>query len=298
MNRKVEILSLISGLVFLISGVAKSLDINGFSNTIALYGFENLEFLSPLIVLIEVITGLLLVFQIYPKKTAIISNLLLLGFTLVYSYGLLFKGIDDCGCFGQIHFLNTSPIFTFIRNIILMMFLIYVSVKSGNNYSKNNKFTVIMIIAVIGIVSFISGYGYKVRNNKKERNQDNNSAQNAELKEFISTSKDSTYLIFAFTYTCPHCMNSMENLKKYENFGVVDKVIGLSMEDSIREQKFMEIFAPDFEIKKFAPKTLFRLTNTFPTAFYVRNDSIIAKFSGELPCAFVFSQTILKYTTQ
>ncbi|MDR2563903.1 MAG: DoxX family protein [Prevotellaceae bacterium] len=294
MSKKIGILSLISGLVFLISGVAKSLDINGFSKTIALYGFENLQFLSPLIVLIEVIAGLLLVFQIYTRKIAIAGTLLLFGFTLFYSYGLLFKGIDDCGCFGQIHFLNTSPVFTFIRNIILMIFLIYVSVKSDNNYGKSNKLTVIVIIAVVGIVSFISGYGYKITNNKKEDNRAYKSVENTELQEFISISRDSTYLVFAFTYTCPHCMNSIENLKQYENFGVVDKVLALSIEDSISEQKFRKIFAPNFEIKKFAPKTLFQLTKTFPTAFYIRNDSVIAKFSGELPCAFVFSKTIIR----
>ncbi|MDR3327130.1 MAG: hypothetical protein LBT04_03220 [Prevotellaceae bacterium] len=89
-------------------------------------------------------------------------------------------------------------------------------------------------------------------------------------------------------------MNSIENLKQYENSSAVDKVVGLAVEDSIAEQNLKKNFTPNFEIKNFAPKTLFQLTKSFPTAFYIRNDSVIVKFSGELPCSYVFFKTILE----
>jgi hypothetical protein len=85
-------------------------------------------------------------------------------------------------------------------------------------------------------------------------------------------------------------MNSIENLKQYEPFGVVDKVIGLALEDSVAEQNFRKIFQPNFIIQNYSSRELFCLTNSFPTTYFIKNGSIITKFSGELPCAYVFSK--------
>jgi proteasome assembly chaperone (PAC2) family protein len=82
-------------------------------------------------------------------------------------------------------------------------------------------------------------------------------------------------------------MNSVENLKQYESLGVVDKVIGLALADSIVGEKFVEIFKPNFPIQNYVKKELLRLTNSFPSAYYIKNDSIVMEFSGELPCAYV-----------
>ena len=120
MNKRIEIYSLISGIVFLISGIAKAIDISVFSNVITQYGFENLQFISPIIIMTEVSVGLLLIFQVWQKWTAFSGAFLVTCFTVVYAYGLIFKGIEDCGCFGKITTLNTSPIVTFLRNSILL----------------------------------------------------------------------------------------------------------------------------------------------------------------------------------
>ncbi len=286
MNKKTEIYSLISGLVFLISGIAKAIDISIFSNVITQYGFLGVEFIAPLIVLIEVLIGLLLVFQVWEKWSALAGALLVIGFTIVYVYGVIFHDVENCGCFGKITMLNTFPVFTFLRNAILIYLLIIVWRKGGNKQNVN-KWIVVIALFLMSLTAFMSGYTYK-RTNKKQEGSPPVAVGESILKEFISTSKDSTYLVFAFTYTCPHCLNSIANLKEYEQSGVVNKVIGLALGDSILERKFVEIFKPNFTIKNHS-KELLRLTKNFPTIYYVRNDSIIMEFSGELPCSYVFN---------
>jgi uncharacterized membrane protein YphA (DoxX/SURF4 family)/thiol-disulfide isomerase/thioredoxin len=291
MNKRIEIYALFAGLIFLLSGIAKALNISVFSNVITQYGFENLQFIAPIIVLAEVFLGLLLVFQIWTKCTAFVSGLMLIAFTIIYAYGFIFKGIEDCGCFGKIAFLNTSPVFTFLRNAALLYLLIAVWRKAKNT-AKMNMQIIAVVITVLCVVTFMSGYGFRFAN-KMQSNKKVVAIENSGLNEFVETSKDSTYLVFAFTYTCPHCMNSIENLKQYESFGVVDKVIGLALEDSVAEQEFKKIFKPDFSIQNYPAKKFFRLTNSFPVAYYIKNDSVIRKFSGELPCAYVM-QTIMR----
>ena len=289
MNKRIDIYALISGLVFLISGTAKAIDISVFSNIITQYGFGNLQFVAILVVLLEISVGLLLVFQVWQKWAALAAAVSVAGFSVIYAYGIIFKGVEDCGCFGQITILNTSPVLTFIRNAILLYLLLAVWLKSENK-NNLNKWIAITILVVMCSVTFMTGYTYSKTGETKSKKYTAQAVENTALKDFITTSKDSTYLVFAFSYTCPHCLNSIANLKEYEQSGAVDKVIGLALGDSIIEKEFTEIFKPNFPIKNYS-KELLHLTRTFPIAYYVRNDSIVMKFSGELPCSYMFKSS-------
>jgi hypothetical protein len=118
--------------------------------------------------------------------------------------------------------------------------------------------------------------------------------QNSALRDFVSTSKDSTYLVFAFMYSCPHCLNSIENLKQYEASGIVNKVIAVTLKDSIRDKFFINTFKPNFTVQTYEPQTLLRLTNNFPTSYYIQNDTVKLEIHGELPCGYVLSQQLRK----
>ncbi|MDR2853692.1 MAG: hypothetical protein LBV31_00105 [Prevotellaceae bacterium] len=293
MNKRIEIYSLIAGMVFLISGIAKAVDISAFAGVIAQYGLGNLQFVAPLIVLAEVLAGLLLVFQVGLKHIALASTALVAGFTLVFAYGLIFNGIEDCGCFGKITVLNTSPVLTFIRNGILLYLLIALWRKSQNRWNVN-KWLLALVVAVMSAVAFMSGYSYHPAKEKKKIQYTLKTVASTTLSEFITTSNDSTYLVFAFTYRCPHCLNSIENLKQYAPQGIVDRVMGIALEDAAAAQKFQELFEPNFSITNYPAKTLSRLASSLPRAYYIRHDSIIAEVAGELPCANVFSEMVRK----
>ncbi|MDL2223891.1 hypothetical protein LJB92_01085 [Bacteroidales bacterium OttesenSCG-928-M06] len=287
MEKKIEIYSLISGLVFLVSGVAKAIDVSYFSNVITLYGFENLQFISPLVILSEVAIGLLLIFQIWQKRSAFLGVILVVGFTIVYAYGIAFKGVEDCGCFGKIAELKTLPIITFLRNAIMLYFLIMVW-RKGENQNRFQGWIAVAVLAFMCLVVFMIGYTYpKAGKRKKEKDYVAQSIENTVLRDFVTTSKDSTYLVFAFTYTCPYCLNSIANLKEYEQSGVVDRVVGLALGDSIVEAEFIDVFKPNFIIRN-CSKDLLRLTSNFPTAYYIRNDSVVMEISGLLPCSYLF----------
>ena len=99
---------------------------------------------------------------------------------------------------------------------------------------------------------------------------------------------DSTYLIFVFSYTCPHCLNSIENLKRYEPGGAVDRVLALAPEHPEAEARFREEFRPESGVRSLPAEEISRLANAFPTAYYVRRDTVRAVLTGELPAALLF----------
>ena len=291
---KTNLFSIIVGIVFIISGFSKSLDATTFAKTINLYEIANLWFLSPVIIIFEIFLGLSLLLKIQVKRISFISIIFLIGLTLTFIYGWIFKDITDCGCFGNINILSSSPIFTLVRNAIL----IYLCV---DLYLHNNKETIdirtyinICFIVAICIVSFISGYTLDEVSYSNKKNKKYVAVKDIELGSHINTSVDSTYLVFAFSYSCSHCMNSIENLKQYEKSGVVDKVIALTINNDEEREEFEKIFEPNFEIQHLEKKDFIKISRSFPRSFFIQNDSIQFTLSGELPSAYVLKKVLEK----
>lgn len=294
-NKKIEIYSLIAGLVFIFSGISKSLNAAAFSNIIVRYGFDNFSFFSPIIILFEIILGLTLIFQILQKTFAAIGTITVLFFTLVYLYGTIFLNIYDCGCFGKFTFLSSSPLIVLIRNAILLCLLILVWIK-GENKLSINRWTYLTILGFICLTSFMTGYTYNSTYNKNFRSRNHKIAlKDSKLRDFIETSSDSTYIVFAFSYTCPHCLNSIANLKEYKQAEIADNVIGIAMGNDEEKSFFESRFNPNFNIINYYDELL-KLTDIFPKTYYIQNDTIVMELSGELPNVYLFANYLEQIT--
>jgi len=128
-------------------------------------------------------------------------------------------------------------------------------------------------------------------------NNDNHKFQfqnikNTELSKYIKTSPDRTYLIFCFSYTCPHCWNSIENLRSYIRTKAVDSVVVLSVGEQKDRLVFEQNFKPDFTIKELSAGAMDKLTMAYPTTFYVANDTVKIVIQSELPSAFTLNKMI------
>lgn len=163
-----------------------------------------------------------------------------------------------------------------------------------------DKNEIAITLCILCAVAFVTGYTYVEQHNDvtqyvKNEKYSNADVKNTPLGDFLNFSNDSTYLIFAFSYSCPHCYNSIENLKEYEQSGIIDKVVALSFTtDASSVNKFNNIFKPDFEIKTYQPKQLFRLTNQFPVAYYVKNNEVKLEIHGVLPCWYILLEQLQK----
>jgi hypothetical protein len=103
------------------------------------------------------------------------------------------------------------------------------------------------------------------------------------LQEFTCLSEDSTYLLFVFMPSCKYCQNSVTNLNDYEKIGVADRVIGLTLKDSVGEQSFIRNYKPVFRVIGCDALKLLEFNNRFPTSYYIENNVIVKIFRGELP---------------
>ena len=276
----IEVFRLIVGVVFLLSGLLKSIDTAAFADLMSQYGASWFGYAAPLIILIEVLLGIILVFGYYPNHITWASISFLFVVSLIYLYGVSARGITDCGCFGPLTWLNSKPWLTFTRNGVLLAMLFPSLFVSGQ--TSRPTFSSVVFMAVIAIVvMFMCGFSmHGAKCLHKEQHYQPVALTDSPLSAHVTCPYDSTCLVFAFSYGCPYCQNSIGNVNQYLPMGVADKVIGLAVEDTIARNRFKRIFETNFEIREISALQMYSLSRTLPKTFFIRHDSIIMQYTG------------------
>lgn len=157
-----DILRIVIGLIFIISGGVKSIDPVGFSFKLEEYfspSVFNLPFLVPytlflaiFVVFLEFLLGLFLILKVYFKFSlwTLIAMCVFFGFLTFYS--AFYNVVTDCGCFGDA--IKFTPWQSFWKDIILLLGLILLwklYQKSGDWHQKvNQKHS--FVITILGII--------------------------------------------------------------------------------------------------------------------------------------------------
>ena len=286
---------IIIGAVFIVSAVGKLLGMAQFVNLIGLYGLGYVKFLAPVIALLELTVGLGLVLLLDPRRYLMFALTMLMVYTAAFSYGYFKYGVTDCGCFGALLNTNISPIYFFLRNFILLGMLLLLWTRYPKQKVFGSPLKKVIIPAAFGIGLFIAAITFKDQAPQQNQvlastsyNYQGQNINHTDIAKYARLSADSTYLVFCFSYTCPHCLNSIANLQQYKKYKLVDRIVALGIGADSSKQRFIKDFQPDFYIRDLDPRAMFRLTNLYPTAFFVLRDTIKAVVEGELPSPVVF----------
>lgn len=292
-SRISHIITFLVGAVFLVSAFAKGIDAAAFANLMSKYGHFRLGIGAPVIIITEALLALCLILRLWPKRTALVAFGFVAALTAIYAYGLTMLNIHDCGCFGRFSWLNQTPWLTFARNGVLMASLGYLALRPITAKRLNLR-TLTFMACVMATLTYACGYsihGAKAirKTSSKSKPFQPYAVKEAKFADLLTLSPDSSYLIFAFSYTCPHCKNSIGNVEQYERMGYVDRTIALASGTKEEEQKFRDNFHPTFELRSIPQEKLTSIVDEVPTAFIVRNDTVVHVFRGE-----AFSPVLLR----
>ena len=98
-----QTLKFVLGLVFIIAGIQKIIDPNAFADSIANYRvfpIFTINFFAITVPWVELVSGILLIFNKHVKENSLLLGSLLLIF-IVLVFSALIRGLDfECGCFG------------------------------------------------------------------------------------------------------------------------------------------------------------------------------------------------------
>lgn len=293
-----DIVRTLLGLAFIISGVAKALDAGKFGELLSGYGFEQLYMLAPVIIFVELLLGMSLFLGIYTKLSSAATAIALIVFTGVYTYGHIAYGISNCGCYGRIGFLESSPTMVYIRNCVLLCGALWVYRQTEWGFRPVHISVFYSAIVFASVGAYMCGYSFS-RHSIPKRPESHASFEPValsahNLRNFIDVSADSTYLVTVFSYSCPHCINTMGNVEQYQRLHYVDRVIGIGFDGGGEDSTFHQVFNPTFEVMDYDSEQISELTSEFPVSYFISNDTIISIIKGELPSAYFFMMNELQ----
>ncbi len=279
-----RLLPIALGTIFLLSGLAKVLDSGELIIRSFNLGLGEISLLSPLLPPLEIILGLCLILNIYTKRIALVVSVFTFLFTIVFGYAYFFRGVEDCGCFGD--WFNMSPAFTFIRNIFIIGGGVFIWMKS--DYNGAYKVWKVAFVLISGAFSFAMT-GFTVDNsltttiNFRTLKGKNISETNL---EGLGLEKGE-YAVFLFSPSCSHCWNSTENIKQIKASGLFDDVIGLvAVSQSKALDNYKKVMKPNFEIKALETKKIDRIFGMrMPKLLLLKNGIIKHIYEkDDIPC--------------
>ena len=265
------------GLMFLFSAFAKAWDAEAFADMLLQYGPQWFSIGAPIIIIAESVLGMALVLQIKTRWSAIFADCFLVIVSAIFAYGVLAKGIQDCGCFGVFSKLFTGkPWVTFVRNA----FFVAISIPAIVDSNREVRYVypkICLTIVVAAMACFVCGLSmrksYKLPKISQVRSN-NRSKVMEKLNEIYSFNSDSTYVVYLFSFTCPHCQNSFANVQQFQQFNVADKVIGIAVEDQEAQERFYRIYKPEIDIITIPKEQMELITNQLPIGMSIRENSI------------------------
>jgi hypothetical protein len=263
--------------IFLFSAFAKAWDAEAFADMLLQYGPQWFSIGAPIIIMAESVLGMALVLQIKTRWSAIFADCFLVIVSAIFAYGVLAKGIQDCGCFGVFSKLFTGkPWVTFVRNALFVAISIP-AILDSNRKVRYVYPKVCLTIVVAAMACFVCGLSmrksYKLPKISQVRSN-NRSKVMEKLNEIYSFNSDSTYVVYLFSFTCPHCQNSFANVQQFQQFNVADKVIGIAVEDQEAQERFYRIYKPEIDIITIPKEQMELITNQLPIGMSIRENSI------------------------
>ena len=301
MKRITHIVSIVLGAVLIASGIGKAMNVLAFQYLIHSYGLPYLDLLAPVIVLAELTLGGLLLARHRVKSLSLITGLLLLLFTGVYTFGYARQGITDCGCFGAAQPWELPVWAVYIRNIILIALANYLYFTATDETAKWEKGHRIAFGVFIGLGLFMTGMSYRPAAflPQKAHPLTGKAVADTPIGDYVP--HEGSVWVLCYSYSCTHCLNTMENYLAMQRYNRVDTIIAVAVVSSDQPtdslcQHFSSIY-PQVVGKEIAREQLPQIAH-FPTSLLIEQDTIRQVWVGEMPNPYVIETNKTKHLKQ
>lgn len=215
MNTKKIILHFLRCIVavtFITSAILKLLSLQNFELYVyglGIFNYVTTTFLVRVLLVAEFLLGIGMLFRICYKSTWWLTVATLIGFSVFLVYVALFRGNEDCHCFGDFIELDTIP--SLLKNFILLALLI--PIRKQEEWHHNLKPYIITISCLAAL--FVAFLGYPMNsmysvlfgNDEDRFNKEmyDKVISNPEYGNEIDSSKNQ--LIAFVSAKCKHCKN-------------------------------------------------------------------------------------------
>ncbi len=284
------------GLVFLIGGLLKALDASYFYQLI-LDDYVHNEIGAKIIAItippLEFCLGILILLNRTNKRLYQFVTILLVVFTLFILKNYISDVNADCGCFGS--YVVISPIWSILKNILLIIISIYLTRKMFINNIHHAKFSMIFLGSVLILLNIFNLNLKPTLPTIKEPTP---------AETYIGKHIDSTIItkyisypynkhrvgLFFYSPMCTHCWNESFNVMDIKRQHVIDTLIGISIQDWAKDSAaYNNYFKPNFSTKYLSQDQFKQISLNTPL-FLIIEDNIIQKsYVSNIPCGRILA---------
>jgi len=225
---------------------------------------------------------------------------MLVLFTIIYTYGYAIKGIESCGCFGGLWSnIFDIPLVFYSKNILLISLSFVVYKKSVTIVSSEDKLKRTIIYLLLAVAIYQSGFRFIPMHKHLPEMEHNllidKFVSDLGLDEIYSFSTDSTYIVFLFSYSCPHCINSIANINLYKDQNKVSEIIFIPYGNKVDRTEFDK----NFNLKGYRLEdnldSFSSIITGYPTTLFIKKNNVIFVKKGLMPSPMDFyKKNILK----
>lgn len=286
-ERLLQILKLVIrigiGLLFIVSAIFKLLSLDQFELYIYSFNLMSLTLCglaARAVIACEILLGILLIIKVKYKAAWWLTMLMLIGFSLLLIYVILFRDDTNCHCMGEI--VKLKPTASLIKNLIVIVLLLFV--RNEDDYQFRGKKLALAgaIIAAIvpPFVLFPIDDVYTLfSKNELDYNETSFNALMADSIMQDISFDDGNYLVGIVSTGCPYCKTSCLKVSEIASHNQLDtnRIVYLVWGDSTALASYQkETKTESFRYHFIPALQAVRISNGhFPTYLYIKDGDVV-----------------------
>ncbi|MBR4912265.1 MAG: hypothetical protein IKZ54_05430 [Bacteroidales bacterium] len=284
MNILKTILRIGIGAFFIVSAVLKLLSLDQFE--LYIYSFNIMNFsLSCLaaraIIACELLVGALLIAKIKYKAAWWLAMLMLIGFSFLLVYVIIFRDDSNCHCMGDL--VEIKPAWSLVKNIVAIALML--CVRKEEDYCFRGR---IAVLATVCVAAFATPFALFPTDNlynlftKSNVESYNEAAFNGFLQDSVMQDihlDKGNYIIGVVSSGCKFCKTGCLKMSEITTFNDLDnsRILYFAWGDSTSIEQFRtETKSEDFRYVPIHPLKALNITNgAFPLFLFLKDGEVV-----------------------
>jgi len=271
------------GVFFIASAILKLISIDNFE--LYIYSFNIFSFtMSGLaaraIIACELLVGILLIAKVKYKEAWWLTMLMLVGFSLLLVYVILFRNDSNCHCMGDL--VEIKPSLSLIKNLLVIALMLLIRKEEDYRFRGRVSVLVIAILTAIAVPFALfpmdNIYNLFSKTSTKSCNE-------AEFNSFLQDSvmqdihlDEGNFIVGVVSSGCKFCRIGCLKMSEMVTFNKIDstKVLYFIWGDSTSVQKFRkETKSEPFLYVPINPVKAIRITDgAFPLFLFIQDGEV------------------------
>lgn len=269
------------GVFFIVSAVLKLLGLEHFELYIYSFKLFNLTLsglIARAIIASEILVGILLIIKVRYREAWWFTLLMLIGFSLLLIYVILFRDDSNCHCMGEL--VEIKPSLSLIKNLVAIVLLFFIRNEEDYHF-RGRVFALVVAFLVALIPPFVLFPIDNVYNAFSEPEIYDEASLHALMQDSVMLDvklDEGNYIVGIVSSGCDFCRTSCLKMSEIAANNELDstRILYWIWGDSISNKKFpSETHTEAFTFVEVHPLSAVRITNSFPLYLFFKDGEVI-----------------------